>query len=118
MQQATYQRGRISAKEQGEQLAWKNKSEEAAKLRLPVWSYIGETFRKVTGGGWQVSVDDPTSVNYGKWVIAGFSRLGLEFDPFRTMQAYLLRGKPSLRSMMEAHIHVKPLDLSELPVEE
>ena len=51
-------------------------------------------------------------------MIQGFDATGLEFDPLRTMQAYLLRGKPSLRSMMEAHIHVKPLDLSHLPEED
>ena len=102
----------------GERIAWKNKAESAAILRLGVWSYIGETFRKNFGGGWVVSLDDPASINYGKWVISGFGKLGLEFDPLGTMISFLLRGKPSVRSMMESYVHIVPLDLSHLPEEE
>ncbi|RZJ88707.1 MAG: hypothetical protein EOO60_10790 [Hymenobacter sp.] len=105
-------------RDKGPQIAWQNKAESAAKLRLPVWSYIGETFRNVFGGGWRVSLDDPNSVNYGKWVLKGFDAVGVEFDPLRTMQAFLLRGKPPIRSMMEAHATPTPLDLSHLPTED
>ena len=102
----------------GERIAWKNKAESAAFLRLGVWSYIGETFRKNFGGGWLVSLSDPDSVYYGKWVISGFSELGLEFDPLGTMLSFLLRGKPSIRSMMESFVNIVPLDLSHLPTED
>ena len=104
--------------EMGERIAWKNKAESAAFLRLGVWSYIGETFRKNFGGGWLVSLKDPDSVYYGKWVISGFSKLELEFDPLGTMLSFLLRGKPSIRSMMESHVHIVPLDLSHLSEED
>ena len=102
----------------GEQIAWKNKAETAAVLRLGVWSYIGETFRKNFGGGWLVSLNNPDSVYYGKWVISGFSELGLEFDPLGTMLSFLLRGKPSIRGMMESYVRIVPLDLSHLPEED
>lgn len=102
----------------GERIAWKNKAESAAFLRLGVWSYIGETFRKNFGGGWLVSLSDTDSVYYGKWVISGFSELGLDFDPLGTMLSFLLRGKPSIRSMMESYVNIVPLDLSHLPEED
>ncbi|HEX8329677.1 MAG TPA: hypothetical protein VF629_19225 [Hymenobacter sp.] len=102
-------------KDKGEQIAWRNTSEDAAALRLPVWSYLGETFRKVFGGGWNVSLDDPSSINYGKWVISGFDEAGVEFDPLRTMQGYLLRGQPgSLRRSLEVQVRFVPTDLSDL----
>lgn len=102
-------------KDKGEQIAWRNKSEDAAMLRLPVWSYLGETFRKVFGGGWNVSLEDPASINYGKWVISGFDETGVEFDPLRTMQGYLLRGQPgSLRRSLEVQVRFVPTDLSDL----
>lgn len=105
-------------KDMGEQIAWKNKAESAAYLRLGVWSYIGETFRRNFGGGWLVSLHDSDSIYYGKWVISGFGKLGLEFDPIGTMISFLLRGKPSIRSMMESHVHIVPLDLTHLPEED
>lgn len=101
--------------DKGEQIAWRNTSDDAGMLRLPVWSYLGETFRKVFGGGWNVSLEDPASINYGKWVISGFDNKGMEFDPLRTMQGYLLRGQPgSLRRSLEVHIQFVPTDLSDL----
>ena len=105
-------------KDKGEAIAWKNKAESAALLRLPVWSYVGETFRKNFGGHWVVSLDDPQNVNYGEWVIKGFDQVGVEFDPLGTMQSFLLRGKPSIRAMMEAHARPVRLDLSEFPEED
>jgi hypothetical protein len=102
-------------RDKGEQIAWRNTSENAAMLRLPIWSYLGETFRKVFGGGWNVSLEDPASINYGKWVISGFDKTGMAFDPLRTMQGYLLRGQPgSLRRSLEVHVHFVPTDLSDL----
>ncbi|GEM_PF-824398 len=103
----------------GEQIAWKNKAESAATLRLPIWSYIGETFRQTFGGGWLVSLDDSDSVNYGQWVIKGFDTVGVEFDPLGILQGYLLRGKPgALARALEAHVNAIPLDLSHLPEED
>lgn len=100
------------------EIAWKNKAESAARLRLGVWSYLGETFRKVFGGGWNVSLEDPQNVNYGQWVIRGFDTVGVEFDPLGTLQGYLLRGKPgTLRRALESHVRSTLLDLSDLPEE-
>ena len=98
-------------------LAWRDKSATAVARRLDCWSYIGETFRENFGGGWNVSLTDPDSVLYGQFVLQDFGDRGLEFSPSNTLQAYLLRGKPAIRSMMEAHIHVAPVDLSDLPEE-
>lgn len=97
-----------------EKLAWKNSSEEAKWERMYVWCYLGETFRKNFGGEWVVSLDDPDSINYGQWVVSGFDQVGVEFDPLGTLQGYLLRGKPALLSVMEAHARPVPLDLSHL----
>jgi len=98
-------------------LAWRDKSADAVARRLDCWSYIGETFRENFGGGWNVSLTDPDSVLYGQFVLQDFGDRGLEFSPTTTLQAYLLRGKPAIRSMMEAHIQVAPVDLSDLPEE-
>jgi hypothetical protein len=64
-----------------------------------------------------VSLTDPTSLLYGQFVLQDFGDNGLEFSPSNTLQAYLQRGKPSIRSMMEAYVHVAPIDLSDLPEE-
>jgi hypothetical protein len=104
-------------RDHAEALAWRDKSASAVAGRLDCWSYIGETFRQNFGGGWNVSLTNPDSVLYGQFVLQDFSNNGLEFSPSNTLQAYLLRGKPSIRSMMEAHVHVAPVDLSDLPEE-
>lgn len=101
-----------------ELMDWKNDSELSKWKRMYAWCYIGETFRKAFGGKWIVSLDDMQNLNYGKWVIKGFDVVGVEFDPLRTLQAYLLRGKPHIKSMMEAHVNTVPLDLSEFPEED
>lgn len=101
-----------------ELMAWKNNSDLAKWQRMYTWCYIGETFRKAFGGDWIVSLDDVQNLNYGKWVIKGFDQVGVEFDPLRTLQAYLLRGKPSIRAMVEAHARPVSLDLSEFPEED
>lgn len=104
--------------DEADAIAWANTEEDAIRTRMYVWVYIAETFRKNFGGNWLVSLDDPQSVTYGKWVIKGFDTVGVEFDPVRTMKAFLLRGKPHVRSMMEAHANPVPLDLSHLPEED
>jgi len=104
--------------DEAEIIAWGNTTESAVRTRMYIWVYIAETFRKSFGGDWIVSLDDPKNVNYGKWVIKGFDTVGVEFDPVRTMKAFLLRGKPHIRSMMEAHANPVPLDLSHLPEED
>lgn len=100
------------------QMQWRDKSDAAIELRLDCWSYIGETFRKTFGGGWNISLEDVDSALYGQYIIEKFDEIGQEFDPLGTLQSYLLRGKPSLRSMMEAHVDYTPIDLSDLPEED
>lgn len=102
-----------------QQMDWKDKSAVAVGLRADCWSYLGETFRQTFGGGWEVSLTDPSSVNYGKWVVSGFDALEVEFEPLGTLQGYLLRGKPgTLRRALESKVHATPLDLSHLPEED
>ena len=100
------------------EMQWRDKSDAAIELRLDCWSYIGEAFRKSFGGGWNVSLEDLDSVLYGQFVIEKFDEIGQEFDPLGTLQSYLLRGMPSIRSMMEAHVDYTPIDLSDLPEED
>ena len=99
-------------------MQWRDKSDAAIDLRLDCWSYLGECFRKVFGGGWNVSLEEPDGILYGQFVIEKFDEIGQEFDPLGTLQSYLLRGRPSLRSMMEAHVDYTPIDLSDLPEED
>lgn len=99
-------------------MTWADKSDEAVAQRVDCWSYLGETFRKNYGGSWQVSLDDAQNVNYGMFVIQGFDAVGVEFEPLGTLRRYMRQAKPGgLRSMMDAHVHVAPLDLSDLPEE-
>lgn len=100
------------------EMQWRDKTDAAIELRLDCWSYVGETFKKNFGGGWNVSLEDFDSALYGQFVIEKFDEVGQEFDPLGTLQSYLLRGRPSIRSMMEAHMDYTAIDLSDLPEED
>ena len=65
-----------------------------------------------------MSLKDFDSALYGQFVIEKFDEVGQEFDPLGTLQSYLLRGRPSIRSMMEAHMDYTAIDLSDLSEED
>ena len=97
------------------QMQWLDKSDGAVSLRVDCWSYLGETFRKTYGGGWNVSLNDLDSINYGQFVIEDFDETKQEFDPLGILQGYLLRGKSgSLRRSVDSYVDFKPIDLSDL----
>lgn len=58
--------------------------------------YLGEVVRLRYGGKWELTLDDPRSLNYNMPVIVGHSKYDVQFSPITVMRGYSLRKRPNM----------------------
>lgn len=67
--------------------------------------YLGEVFRKVVGGKWQLCLKEPNYLYYKLPVIAGYADVAIEFCPRMIVQNYNTRRKSGLLKIaVESHM--------------
>jgi hypothetical protein len=81
--------------------------------------YLGEVMRRVHGGQWHLSLDDPKSVHYNTPVIVGHNASGTEFAPIFLCRAFAKRRQLGLFARaIRSQIAPESLDLGSLLAQE
>jgi hypothetical protein len=77
-------------------------------LRNQAGRYLGETFRKLMGGHWELCLKDPDYIYFKLPVVTGYSAMPIEFCPNEVMGNFLASQKPGmLKRAFEAHEEFK-----------
>lgn len=72
-------------------------------LRNQAARYLGETFRKIVGGHWELCLKDPDYLYFKLPVLTGYSEKPIEFPPTEIVGNFLASQKPGmLRRALEA----------------
>lgn len=104
-----------------EKVDFKNPSDEALSERTNCWYYLGEVVRITFGGGWQFSMNEENTANWGDYVIEGHSPVpGVEFEPLGLVRGFIGRGcrLGTFRRAIMAHVTIDEDDfLADLPTE-
>lgn len=101
----------------------KNDKENMADF-INCWVYLGEVFRRQAEGAvWTVGLDNPKNVNYGLYYLTGYDKVGSEFIPILYLNNFVSDtegrlGNDFLYSLIDKHLHPKPVNLDYLPTEE
>jgi hypothetical protein len=65
-------------------------------LRDHAARYLGETFRKLIGGHWELCLKDPDYIYLKLPVVTGYSKLPIEFPPTEIIRNFLASRKPGM----------------------
>ena len=101
-------------------LNFKDPSDEALNERTNCWYYLGEVVRINYGGGWEFSMNEENTANWGHYVIEGHcSVAGVEFEPLGIVRNFIANGYPAgaLRRAIMADIADDDDFLADLPTE-
>jgi hypothetical protein len=73
--------------------------------------YLGEVFRKHSGGRWQLCLEDPKYLYFKLPVVTGYAAVPMEFCPIEVIANFLHSSKlGTLRSAVGSHLEHKRRD--------
>jgi hypothetical protein len=73
--------------------------------------YLGEVFRKLSGGQWQLFLEDPKYLYFKLPVVTGYAAVPMEFCPIEVIANLLHSAKlGTLRSAVASHLEHKRRD--------
>jgi hypothetical protein len=70
--------------------------------------YLGEVFRKLVGGKWELCLKNPKYLYYKQPVVSGYSTRPIEFCPIEMIANFKSKQKSGmLRAAVESHMEFK-----------
>lgn len=86
----------------------KDEADAVELLKSRSARYLGEVFRKHSGGRWELCLGDPKYLYFKLPVIAGYATTPIEFCPVEVIANFLHSAKRgTLRSAVAAHLEHK-----------
>ena len=103
-----------------QRLTFQESSDEALSDRTNCWYYLGEVVRLNYGGGWEFSMHEDNTANWGAYVVVGHCPVaGVEFEPLSIVRNFIANGYPSgaFRRAIMADVADDDDFLADLPTE-